>query len=159
MKAFKFKSASALFAGLLLLCLTCSADAGAAATAGEMRDNPGSYSVDADKGVRHRSYGQKVGNKFVRGIANIGGAVVEIPKNFINATNAKGVGGEGSNFLWGLGGGGIKGSINFLGRIASGLIDVITFPLPTTSITRPEYPWQQFNEDTSYGPIFQYDGD
>jgi putative exosortase-associated protein (TIGR04073 family) len=159
MKAFKPKSASALSAGLLLLSLTCSAYAGVAGEPGAMRDNPGSYSADTGKGVKHRSYGQKIGHKLLRGFANMTTAVVELPKNVINATNAGGIGGEGSNFLWGISGGSIKGIVDMIGRTGSGIVDVLTFPLPTKSIPKPEYPWEQFNEDTSYGNIFQYDDD
>jgi putative exosortase-associated protein (TIGR04073 family) len=156
MKAFKSKPASALSAGLLFLSLTCSAYAGAP---GEMSDNPGSYTADAGKGAKHRSYGEKIGHKLLRGFANMTTAVVEVPKNVINATNAGGIGGEGSNFIWGLAGGVPVGVLNMIGRTGSGIVDVLTFPLPTKSIPLPEYPWQQFNEDTAYGGIFVYDAD
>ncbi|MGR8933099.1 MAG: exosortase system-associated protein, TIGR04073 family [Gammaproteobacteria bacterium] len=157
MKVFKSKSVSALPAGLLFFSIACCAQAESYGTQESMRDNPTAVSESANNSVKHRSYGSKVGNKLVRGFANMTTAFVEIPKGIINTTNASGVGGEGSNFLWGLGGGGIIGIVNMLGRTASGIIDVVTFPVPTESMTLPEYPWQQFTEDTSYGKVLKYD--
>lgn len=159
MKAFKSKSVSALSTGLLLFFIACCAHAESYSTQQGMRDNPTPYSESTNKGARHRSYGDKVSNKLLRGFANMTTAVIEIPKTIINNTNARGVGGEGSNIFWGLAAGGIVGVVNMLGRTATGITDVLTFPLPTKSIQNPEYPWEQFNEDTSYGNVFEYDAD
>jgi putative exosortase-associated protein (TIGR04073 family) len=104
-----------------------------------------SSSVFADK---QQSYGSKVGNKALNGFANMTTAVLEIPKNIINTTND-------SNLAWGAVGGLMKGIINSVGRIFSGAIDFATAPLPTKPFVYPEYIWDDFDEDTTYGEVFR----
>jgi putative exosortase-associated protein (TIGR04073 family) len=95
-----------------------------------------------------QSYGSQVGNKALNGFANITTAVLEIPKNIINTTND-------SNFAYGIAGGLGKGILNTVGRIVTGITDLITAPLPTKPIAYPLYVWDDFDEDTTYGEVFR----
>lgn len=95
-----------------------------------------------------QSYGSQVGNKALNGFANITTAVLEIPKNIINTTND-------SNIAYGIVGGLGKGFLNTVGRMVTGITDLITAPLPTKPIAYPLYVWDDFDEDTTYGEVFR----
>ena len=97
-----------------------------------------------------QSYGSKVGYKALNGLTNIITAVLEIPKNIINTTNQ-------SNIAYGTVGGLAKGILNTAGRVAVGVTDLVTFPLPTKPIARPSYIWDDFDVDTSYDKVFRLD--
>lgn len=99
---------------------------------------------------QHRSYGSKVGRKALSAFANLTTSVLEIPKNIINTSNK-------SNIFYGLVGGGVKGLLNMVGRIGVGVADLLTVPLPTQPIAYPVYIWDDFDQDTSYGPVFRLD--
>jgi len=99
---------------------------------------------------QHRSYGSKVGNKALNAFANLTTGVLEIPKNMINTSNQ-------SNVIFGAIGGLFKGLVHTAGRIGVGIVDLVTIPLPTQPIARPEYIWDDFDVDTTYGPIFRLD--
>ena len=106
-------------------------------------DNTNSY-------TQERSYGQIVGRKAANGFANIGTAILEVPKNIINTTNE-------SNLLFGLTGGTIKGLLHMMGRMGAGITDATTMLFPTQPILEPAYPWQDFDKETQYNAIFRYD--
>ncbi len=95
-----------------------------------------------------QSYGSQVGNKALNGFANMTTSVLEIPKNIINTTND-------SNIVYGLTGGLAKGILNTVGRMTTGITDLITAPLPTKPIAYPLYVWDDFDEDTTYGEVFR----
>jgi len=99
---------------------------------------------------QNRSYGSKVGNKALNAFANLTTGVLEIPKNIINTTNQ-------SNIIYGAVGGLFKGLVNTAGRIGVGITDLITIPIPTLPIAQPVYIWDNFDVDTSYGPVFRLD--
>jgi putative exosortase-associated protein (TIGR04073 family) len=99
---------------------------------------------------RPLSYGEKIGNKALNGFANIGTGWLEIPKNIVNTINQ-------GNFFYGVFGGFLKGLVNTLGRMGSGIADVITIPIPTRPIAYPVYIWDDFDVDTSYGEVFRLD--
>ncbi len=99
---------------------------------------------------QHRSYGSKVGNKALNAFANLTTSVLEIPKNIINTTNK-------SNIIYGVVGGLFKGMIHTAGRIGVGITDLVTIPLPTKPIAQPAYIWDDFDVDTTYGPVFRLD--
>lgn len=99
-----------------------------------------------------QSYGSKVGNKALNGFANMTTGILEIPKNIINVSNE-------SNVIWGFLGGGAMGVLNTVGRLATGLTDLITAPLPTQPIVHPAYVWDDFDVDTSYGEVFRLEGE
>lgn len=93
-------------------------------------------------------YGQLVGRKLASGFSNMALGIAEIPKNMIITTNQ-------TNALFGVTGGAIKGLLHTLGRTLSGIVDIVTFPVPTQPITRPPLVWQDFQTETQYGPVFQ----
>jgi putative exosortase-associated protein (TIGR04073 family) len=96
------------------------------------------------------SYGSRVGNKALNAFANLTTSTLELPKNIINTNNK-------SNFIYGITGGLVKGVINIIGRVAVGVTDLITFPIPTKPIAYPVYIWDDFDVDTTYGPVFRLD--
>ena len=93
------------------------------------------------------SYGETMGRKLGSGFSNIGLGFFEVPKNVINTTN------EGGMAL-GVTLGAVKGLIHMCGRAMAGVIDVLTFPLPTEPITMPVYVWEKLDVETRYNPIF-----
>ncbi len=109
-------------------------------------DNINTYQQD----YRERSYGQIVARKARNGFTNIGTAILEVPKNIINTTNE-------SNLLFGLTGGTIKGLLHMAGRMGAGITDATTMLFPTQPILEPAYPWEDFDKETQYKPIFRYD--
>ncbi|BCX89617.1 hypothetical protein MIN45_P1990 [Methylomarinovum tepidoasis] len=98
------------------------------------------------------SYGEKVGRKLGIGLANIVTSWVEIPKCIINDYNR-------TNFFFGITGGTAQGLANTADRVLTGVLDVITFPLPTKPIPQPPLVWQNFDSDTHYGEAFRLDLD
>lgn len=98
------------------------------------------------------SYGDRVSEKALNGFTNINTAVLEIPKNIINTTND-------SNVAFGFVGGAVKGILNTVGRMMTGLTDLITAPIITKPIVQPEYIWQDFDADSTYGPVFRLDNE
>ncbi len=107
---------------------------------------------DGKPGNHPRSYGALIAHKGLNGFANIATSWLEIPKNIINVTNQ-------SNFVYGIPGGLFKGIANMVGRIATGVTDLVTFPIPTKPITQPLYVWDDFDVDTTYGDIFRLQED
>lgn len=99
-----------------------------------------------------QSYGRKVGEKALSGITNMGTAFLEIPKNIINTTNQ-------SNVAFGFVGGLTKGILNTMGRVTTGFADLITAPIITKPIVRPDRIWDDFDADTTYGPVFRLDNE
>jgi len=106
--------------------------------------------TSADDSLQQLSYGQKVGNKALNAFANLTTSPLELPKNIINTMNQ-------SNFFYGVFGGFLKGLVNTLGRTGCGIVDFITLPLPTQPIVYPAYVWDDFDVDTTYGPVFRLD--
>lgn len=94
------------------------------------------------------SYGSQVGDKALSGFTNITTAILEIPKNIINSTND-------SNIILGSIGGLAKGMIHTVGRMMTGLADLVTAPIPTKPIAQPVYIWDDFDVDTIYGESFR----
>lgn len=106
--------------------------------------------VDAPD-TTEKSYGSKIGDKTLIALANISLGIIEIPKNIIIVTNR-------TNLIYGLTGGTGLGILNTAGRISVGLLDLLTFPLPTQPIARPVYPWNQYLDVyTSYNDMFVMD--
>jgi len=98
------------------------------------------------------SYGEKVGRKLGIGLANIVTSWVEIPKCMINDYNR-------THLFFGIAGGAAQGLVNTGGRILTGVLDVITFPLPTKPIPQPPLVWQDFDSDTRFSEAFRLDRD
>ncbi|MFW5443563.1 MAG: exosortase system-associated protein, TIGR04073 family [Methylococcaceae bacterium] len=97
---------------------------------------------------QQQSYGSQVANKALNGFANMSTSVLEIPKNIINTTNE-------SHIMYGLSGGIAEGVLHTVGRMMTGLTDLITAPLLTKPIVYPKYVWDDFDEDTTYGEVFR----
>ncbi len=131
-----------LFAGLFTVY--------APMTQADMQPGYGARAYTLADNTQHRSYGSKVGNKALNAFANLTTGVLEIPKNIINTTNK-------SNIVYGAVGGLFKGLIHTAGRIGVGIADLVTIPLPTWPIAQPAYIWDDFDVDTSYGPVFRLD--
>jgi putative exosortase-associated protein (TIGR04073 family) len=106
--------------------------------------------IKADEPQQQTSYGEIVGNKALNAFANMSTGWLEVPKNIINTMNQ-------SNFFYGVFGGFLKGLVNTLGRTGAGLADVLTIPIPTQPIAYPVYIWDNFDVDTTYGPVFRLD--
>ena len=94
------------------------------------------------------SYGESVGRKLGSSLANMTTGALEIPKTMVNTTND-------SNVVYGILGGAIKGVVNTGGRLAVGVLDLITAPIPTQAIVYPVVVWDDFSAETRYGPIMK----
>jgi putative exosortase-associated protein (TIGR04073 family) len=79
-------------------------------------------------------------------------AFLEIPKSVISVTNE-------SNLVYGMTGGAAKGMVNAMGRLLSGMIDLITAPVLTKPIVKPDPIWEDFDAETSYGQVFRLDNE
>lgn len=96
----------------------------------------------------HGSYQRNVAEKAGNGIANLATGWLEMPKNIINITNEH-------NIVFGVLGGMLKGTVNMMGRMGVGLVDLVTAPIPTQPIVHPLMVWDDFDADTHYGPVFR----
>jgi putative exosortase-associated protein (TIGR04073 family) len=96
----------------------------------------------------HGSYQRDVLDKAGNGFANLSTGLLEIPKNIINTSND-------SNIVYGVVGGMLKGSVNMVGRMGVGLVDLVTAPIPTKPIVYPALIWDDFDVDTQYGESFR----
>jgi putative exosortase-associated protein (TIGR04073 family) len=96
----------------------------------------------------HGSYQRDVLDKAGNGFANLSTGLLEIPKNVINTSND-------SNIVYGVVGGMLKGSVNMVGRMGVGLVDLVTAPIPTKPIVYPALIWDDFDADTQYGESFR----
>ena len=94
------------------------------------------------------SYGDTVGRKLGSGFSNIALGWLEIPKNVLNTSNDL-------NLIAGFSLGVLKGVLHTTGRMLTGVVDVVSAPLPTQPIVEPDYVWENFAIDTHYGPAFQ----
>ncbi len=97
------------------------------------------------------SYGSHVGRKLGTGIANLTTGWIEIPKNALNTTNDL----DTKYVLFGIIGGTIKGTLHAVGRTLTGVLDLVTFPIPTKPMIKQGYVWRNFDNDTTYGPYFR----
>ncbi len=88
-------------------------------------------------------YLDDVSHKLTRGFSNLFTGLGEVPKDMVNAS-------EKTNPVVGSVGGLMLGTLDTLGRTASGVFDVVTSPIPTKSMVQPEYVWNDFNKSTSY---------
>jgi putative exosortase-associated protein (TIGR04073 family) len=88
-------------------------------------------------------YVSSVSEKFTRGVSNMFTGLGEVPKNIVNISNQ-------TNPVIGSTGGLLVGTLNTLGRTASGVFDIVTSPLPTKSMVQPENVWTDFDKNTSY---------
>ena len=89
------------------------------------------------------SYPEKLGTKLGNGITNAVTGIAEIPKNIMitNRTNGPAYAAT-AGFMTGL--------VQMLGRTGCGVIDLVTFMIPTKPIVQPGFVWQNFNKETTY---------
>jgi putative exosortase-associated protein (TIGR04073 family) len=106
--------------------------------------------TSADNQAQQSCYDSKIGHKALSGFTNMTTSVLEFPKNIINGTNQ-------SNIIYGVAGGLIKGVINVAGRLGVGAVDLVTIPIPTKPIAQPVFIGDNFDVDTTYGPVFRLD--
>lgn len=108
---------------------------------------------EVDNVSTEQSYGDKVGEKALSGFTNINTAILEIPKNVINTTN------NSEYLIYGIAGGLTKGFLHAMGRLASGLSDLLTAPIITKPVVQPDPIWHDFDAETTYGKIFRLDNE
>lgn len=117
-------------------------------------DQTGSYMTGSSAAApfvqvpQPETYGETVNRKLISSLANLTTSTLEIPKTVIIINNQ-------SNFAFGFAGGAIKGMINTVGRMGVGILDLITAPIPTKPIVYPLYVWDDFDAETTYGPVFR----
>ena len=89
------------------------------------------------------SYPEKLGTKLGNGITNAVTGIAEIPKTIMitNRTNGPAYAAT-AGFMTGL--------IQMLGRTGCGVLDLVTFMVPTKPIVQPNFVWQNFKQETSY---------
>jgi putative exosortase-associated protein (TIGR04073 family) len=90
------------------------------------------------------SYGSKIGGKFLIGMMNATTGIVEIPKTMMTETASDGL-------AMGMTVGLVKGMTNMLGRSLMGMMDVVSFPIPTKPLIKPPVVFQDFDQETTYG--------
>lgn len=98
--------------------------------------------------MAEKSHSLKVGEKLGAGIANVATGFVEIPKTIIVSGNANGP-------FYGATAGFMTGIMHMIGRTLFGTLDLVTFMIPTQSLIRPEYVWNDFDKETSYSTNWQ----
>ena len=89
------------------------------------------------------SYPEKLGTKLGNGITNAVTGIVEIPKSIMitNRTNGPAYAAT-AGFMTGL--------VQMLGRTGCGVIDLVTFMIPTKPIVQPGFVCQNFKQETTY---------
>lgn len=92
------------------------------------------------------SYPEKVGDKLAHGIANTVTGIGEIPKNMVIQSNEKGP-------AYGVPVGLLTGIVLGLGRTLTGVVDLVTFVIPTKPIIYPDFIWKEFStKETHFHP-------
>ncbi len=116
----------------------------------EMESGTEPYSPDTagQEQAGPTTYGAQVGKKLGGGFSNVALGWLEIPKSIINTGNKV-------NWMFGVTGGLGLGLLNTLGRALTGVVDIVTFPLPTKPMPKPYFIWDDFDENTTYGPAFR----
>ena len=84
------------------------------------------------------NYAVDAGDKLAHGMANLVTGIGEVPKNMVMTTNEKGIG-------YGLTTGVFSGIVSGIGRSLTGIVDLVTFYVPTEPIITPGYVWQDFD--------------
>jgi putative exosortase-associated protein (TIGR04073 family) len=89
------------------------------------------------------SYPEKLGTKLGNGLSNAVTGIAEIPKTIMitNRTNGPAYAAT-AGFMTGL--------VQMLGRTGCGVLDLVTFMIPTKPIVQPGFVWQNFNKETTY---------
>ena len=99
-----------------------------------------SMSYAEDSGI---SYPARIGGKFGIGLINTVTGIVEIPKSMTVETEKEGIG-------MGMSMGFVKGMTNMLGRTLVGIVDVVSFPIPTKPMISPAVVFQDFSQESTF---------
>ena len=84
------------------------------------------------------------GEKLLNGVSNVATGFVEVPKNVILKSQQEGI-------FYGATVGLVAGLMHSVGRTVLGVMDMVTFFIPTSSSVNPDYVWQDFSRETTYG--------
>ena len=93
-----------------------------------------------DSGI---SYPARIAGKFGIGLINTVTGIVEIPKSMMVESASEGIG-------MGMSLGFVKGMTNMMGRTLTGMLDVVSFPIPTKPMITPAVVFQDFDQATTY---------
>ena len=88
-------------------------------------------------------YGDDVGAKFTRGLANTVTGWGEIPKNIALESKQ-------SNALLGVTYGTVKGAFHTIGRTVVGALELGTFFVPSHEVVHARYVWEHADQETRY---------
>ncbi len=94
------------------------------------------------------TYPSKLGVKLGNGVVNMVTGLGELPKNIILANRAEGAGYAATAGV-------MTGLLHTLGRTFCGATDLLTFMVPTKPMVKPNFIWQGFNKETTYGGTWQ----
>jgi putative exosortase-associated protein (TIGR04073 family) len=98
------------------------------------------------------SYAEGLGDKLAHGVANTVTGIGEVPKNIMIGTNEKGLG-------YGLTAGLLTGIVHGIGRTLTGVVDLVTFVIPTKPLIYPDYIWKDWDRETHYHPDWKLSTD
>lgn len=97
----------------------------------------------SSQAVAADSYFSNSSEKFVSGIVNAATGWVELPKNIVLTSRNEGA-------LYGATIGVATGIMHTVGRSLVGILDAVTFFIPTKPSVNPPFIWQDFSRETSY---------
>ncbi len=89
-------------------------------------------------------YGNRIGVKFSRGLANTVTGWVELPKDIALESKER-------NIFSGITLGTVKGTFQTVGRTAVGAVELATFVVPNDDIVHERYVWKDMDHETTYG--------
>ena len=93
-----------------------------------------------DSGI---SYPARIAGKLGIGLINTVTGIIELPKSMMVESAKDGIG-------MGLSLGFIQGMTNMMGRTLIGMMDVVSFPIPTKPMITPPVIFQDFGQETTY---------
>jgi len=105
------------------------------------------FPLSAIADQQRQSYGAQIGYKALNGLANVATGWIELPKSIINVSNQH-------NVAFGASFGLLQGTMHTLSRTLSGVMDVATFMIPSKPAVHPDFVWQEFDVNSSYGDYF-----
>jgi len=100
----------------------------------------------ANEEIAGDSYLSKAGLKFLSGVVNVATGWVEFPKN-INLTGQKDTPVSG---LTALTLGVLQGAWYTINRTGCGVVDLVTFMIPTNPLVDPVFVWNDFLRETEF---------
>lgn len=95
-------------------------------------------------GTMGKSYPTMAGEKLMTGVVNAATGFIELPKTIILTTRKDGA-------PYGLTVGFLTGLMHTVGRTVFGALDAATFFIPTQPTVQPNFIWQDFDRETTYG--------